>query len=158
MIDSRSARAEPAMIAASVLRLSYALGLLLAPDSMSKYGLAAPANGSGYARMTTRAFGAAHSNLCLFTLRAAVQNRDQRLVLRLNLGCDLGDLIATLLEWRTGDLPAAAAVGSVVLQSAGIATWGALLSRWGSAAAVRCPRAEPTTAARQSETWCRTSV
>jgi hypothetical protein len=63
MIDSRSARAQPTMIAASVLRLSYALGLLLAPDSMGTYRLAAPANGNGYARMTTRAFGAVHSNL-----------------------------------------------------------------------------------------------
>jgi hypothetical protein len=117
------------MIATSVLRLSYALGLLLAPDSMGTYGLAAPPNGNAYARMTTRAFGAVHSNLSLFTLRAALQNRNQRLVLGLNLGCDLGDLIATLVEWRTGDLPPAAAVGSVVLQSAGIATWGALLSR-----------------------------
>jgi hypothetical protein len=49
--------------------------------------------------------------------------------LRLNLGCDLGDLIATLAEWRTGDSPGAVAVGSVVLQSTGIATWGTLLSR-----------------------------
>jgi hypothetical protein len=117
------------MIAASVFRLSYALGLLLAPDSMSTYGLAAPANGNAYARMTTRAFGAVHSNLSLFTLRAALRHQNKQLVLRLNLGCDFGDLIATLVEWRTGDLRAATAVGSVALQSAGIATWGALLSR-----------------------------
>jgi hypothetical protein len=132
MIDGTSApnpSTQSVMIAASVFRLSYALGLLLTPDSMSNRRLAAAANGNAWARMTTRALGAVHSNLSVFTLRAALQNRDRELVLGLNLGCDLGDLIATLMEWRTGDLPAVLAVGSVVLQSAGIATWGALLSR-----------------------------
>lgn len=117
------------MIAVSAFRLSYAIGLLLAPDGMSARQLAAPAHGNAYARMTTRALGAVHINLSILTLRAAVRNHDIPVVLALNLGCDLGDLIATLMEWRTGDLPPVAGVGSVVLQSVGIATWGALLAR-----------------------------
>jgi hypothetical protein len=115
------------MIAASLTRLSYALGLLLAPDAMSKPRLAPDTPDNAYARMTTRAFGAVHTNLSLLSLRAAVLDRDVRLALGLNIGCDLGDLIATFLEWRDGDLPGAAAVGSTVVQSAGIATWSSVL-------------------------------
>ena len=92
------------LAAGSVVRLSYALGLLVAPDVMSARRLA-PEHASAYGRMTTRAFGAVHTNVSLFSLRAAVLNRDVRLALALNIGCDLGDLIATLLEWRDGDLP-----------------------------------------------------
>jgi hypothetical protein len=115
------------MIAGSVVRLSYAIGLLTAPDPMSKARLAPDAGDNAYARMTTRAFGAVHTNLSLLSLRAALVDRDLRLALGLNIGCDLGDLIATFLEWHDGDLPAAAAVGSTVVQSAGVATWSTVL-------------------------------
>ena len=87
----------------------------------------APEHGSAYGRMTTRAFGAVHTNISLLSLRAAGLDRDLRLALALNIGCDLGDLLATLLEWRKGDLPVAAVVGSAVVQSTGIATWSSLL-------------------------------
>jgi hypothetical protein len=53
----------------SLARLAYALGLLVSPDAMSAYRLA-PEHSSGYARMTTRAFGAVHINVALATLRA----------------------------------------------------------------------------------------
>jgi hypothetical protein len=110
------------MILGSLGRLSYALGLLLAPDAMGKRRLA-PSSDDAYVRMTARAFGAVHTNVSLLSLRAAILNRDTRLVLGLNIGCDVGDLLATFLEWRDDDLPAAAAVGSLIVQSAGIATW-----------------------------------
>jgi hypothetical protein len=61
--------------------------------------------------------------VALLSLRAAVLDRDAQLALGLNIGCDLGDVIATLLEWRDEELPGGAALGSVVVQSAGIATW-----------------------------------
>ena len=115
------------MAAATLVRLSYALGLLLAPDAMSKARLAPATPGNGYARMTTRAFGAVHANVSILSLRAAIRDEDVRLALGLNIGCDVGDLIATALEWRDQDLPAVAAVGSIVVQSAGIATWSTLL-------------------------------
>jgi hypothetical protein len=51
----------------------------------------------------------------------------RRLALVLNIGCDLGDLIATFLEWRDDDLPAVAALGCLIVQSAGIATWSTVL-------------------------------
>jgi hypothetical protein len=114
------------MAGGALVLLAYAIGLLLNPDAMSVRRLA-PEHGSAYARMTTRAFGAVHVNVALLTLRAGLVERDVRLVLALNAGCDLGDLIATLLEWRTRELPAGAAVGSTVVQSAGIATWIGLL-------------------------------
>ncbi|MFL5907776.1 MAG: hypothetical protein ACJ75Z_09305 [Solirubrobacterales bacterium] len=119
-MSRRSARSM--MVAGSLARLSYALGLLLAPESMSRLRLA-PAHADAYGRMTTRAFGAVHTNVSLLTLKAALQRRDEKVALALNLGCDLGDLIATLLERRNGDLPDMAAVGSVAVQSTGMAIW-----------------------------------
>jgi hypothetical protein len=83
----------------------------------------APEHSSAYGRMTTRAFGAVHANVSFLSLRAALLNRDVRLALALNFGCDFGDLIATLLEGRNGGLPIAAIAGSAVVQSAGMATW-----------------------------------
>jgi hypothetical protein len=115
------------MIAGSIVRLSYAVGLLLAPDTMSKPGLAPDTTDNAYSRMTTRAFGAVHTNVSLLTLRSALVDRDVPLALGLNIGCDLGDLVATFLEWRDGELPSAAAVGSTVVQSAGIAAWSTAL-------------------------------
>ncbi len=94
---------------------------------MSKRRLAADTTDDAYATMTTRAFGAVHTNLSLLSLRAALENRDIRLALGLNVGCDLGDLIATLLEWRYGGLPVGGVIGSTGLQSAGIATWSILI-------------------------------
>ena len=115
------------MVGGSLFRLAYAAGLLVAPDAMARAGLAADARGDGYARMTTRAFGGVHVNVALLTLRAAATGRDTRLALALNLGCDTGDLVATLLEARTGDLARDLAVGGTALQSTGIAVWGSLL-------------------------------
>ena len=108
------------MVVGSGARLAYAAGLLLAPDAMGKRRMAARTPGNGYARMTTRGFGSLHSNLALVSIRSAIIDRDLRLILGLNIGCDFGDLIATLLEWRKHELPAAAFVGSLALQSVGI--------------------------------------
>lgn len=119
------------MVAGALGRLAYALGLLMAPDRMSVLRLAPSANGNAYANMTTRAFGAVHTNVAMLTLRAALRKRDIRLVLGLNIGCDLGDLAATVLESRSGDLPAAALIGRAVVQSVGMATWAAVLRSLG---------------------------
>src|ERR1700751_3613131 len=108
------------MAAGSAGRPSYAVGLIAAPDAMSKLRLAARTPENSCARMTTRAFGAVHANIAPLSLRAAATGRDVRLALGLNVASDLGDLVATALEWRGGDLPAGAAVGSTVVQSSGI--------------------------------------
>jgi hypothetical protein len=115
------------MAAASLVRLSYALGLLLAPDMMSARRLAAATRGNAYATMTTRAYGAVHTNLSLLTLRAAALDRDTSVAVALNLGCDAGDLVATFLEWRGGELPTLAAIGSAALNGGGVGIWTALL-------------------------------
>jgi hypothetical protein len=115
------------MVAGSLARLSYALGLLLAPHEMNKFQLAAATRDNAIATMTTRAFGAVHTNLSLLTLRAALLNRDTRVALGLNIACDLGDLIATLLERRDGDLSRGETLASVALQSASMATWTTVL-------------------------------
>jgi hypothetical protein len=120
-MSSRSAQAM--MVVGSLGRLSYALGLLLAPHAMTRRRLAAATRGNPIATMTTRAFGAVHINVSLLSLRAAIGSRDTRLAGALNLGCDLGDLLATVLEWREGELTAGPAMASVALQSASVATW-----------------------------------
>lgn len=120
-------RARALMVAGSLARLSYALGLLLAPHGMNKLQLAAATRDNAVATMTTRAFGAVHTNLSLLTLRAAFLNRDTRVALGLNIACDFGDLVATLLERRDGDLGRGEVLASVVLQSAGMATWTTVL-------------------------------
>jgi hypothetical protein len=115
------------MVAGSLVRLSYALGLLFAPHTMNKLQLAAATRGNGVATMTTRAFGAVHTNVSLLTLRAALLHRDTRVVLGLNIACEFGDLVATLLERRDGDLSRGEALASVTLQCTSMATFATVL-------------------------------
>ncbi len=111
------------MVAGSLIRLSYALGALLAPDAMSARRLAPDVRGHAAGRMDFRAFGGLHVNIALLTLRAAVLNHDTELALRLNIGCELSDLATTLLEWRDRGGPDRILLGSAVVASAGLATW-----------------------------------
>ena len=122
-----AAAARAMMVAGSLGRLSYALGLLVAPNTMTTMRLAADTRGNPIATMTTRAVGAVHTNVALVSLRAAVLDGDSRAAVQLNLGCDFGDLVATLLEWRKGELGGGSAAASVALQSASLATWSAVL-------------------------------
>ena len=124
-MSTKTARAM--MVTGSLVRLSYALGLLVAPHTMNKLQLAAATRGNAVATMTTRGFGAVHTNLSLLTLRAAFLNRNTRVALGLNIACDFGDLIATLLERRDGDLSRGETLASVALQSASMATFATVL-------------------------------
>src|SRR4051794_23079344 len=90
--------------AASVARLSYALGLVASPQAMSRLRLGPATADNGMASMTTRAFGALHANLALATLAASLSDNHLELALRANLAADLGDLLGPLLEWRLGSL------------------------------------------------------
>ena len=117
------------MIGGSLIRLTYAFGLLVAPRSMSRWRLIGPDPPDPYARMTTRVFGALHTNLALHTIRAAVTGRAVGFVLGLNLTSDIADTLGATLEWHMGDLPALAALGNAAVQSFGLVTWSALLLR-----------------------------
>jgi hypothetical protein len=111
------------MVAGSLTRLSYALGALLAPDTMSALRLAPDIRGHAAGRMDFRAFGGLHINIALLTLRAACLNRDPEIALGLNIGCELSDLATTLLEWRDRGGPDRLLLGSVAVAAAGLATW-----------------------------------
>jgi hypothetical protein len=63
----------------------------------------------------------------LLTLRAAVHNRDTRLLLGLSVGCELSDITATLLEWRDRGQADRTVRGSLILASVGLATWATAL-------------------------------
>lgn len=63
----------------------------------------------------------------MLTLRAAIRNRNLRLLLALNLGCELSDVAATLLEWRDRGRADPVVRGSLALASVGLATWIAAL-------------------------------
>lgn len=117
------------MVAGSVPRLAYALGLLLAPRSMSRVGLIGPDPPDPFARMTTRAFGALHVNLGLHTIRSALSDRNVGFVLALNLTSDLADTLGPTLEWKLGDLPTWAALANATVQSFSMVTWSTLLWR-----------------------------
>ena len=123
------------MVGGSVARLSYALGLLLAPRTMSRWRLIGPDPPDPYARMTTRAFGALHAHLALRTIGAAARGRNVASVLALNLGSDIADTLGPTLEWRYGDLPGLAAAGNAAVQSLGLVSWSVLL--WRRRAAIR---------------------
>lgn len=115
------------MAVGSLLRLTYGFGVLFTPETMRAVRLV-PYQ-PGYFGMTTRGFGALHANLALMTVRSAVLDRDTRFGLRLNIGCDLTDLLATVLEWREGELPTGALLGSAAVQSAFVAIWTAAMRR-----------------------------
>lgn len=115
------------MVVASLARLTYALGMLVAPHEMNRRNLGADTRGNPLATMTTRGFGAVHVNVALMSLRAALGDGDRRAAAQLNLGCDLGDFTATMLESRFGELEPAHTAASVALQTASLAAWTAVL-------------------------------
>jgi hypothetical protein len=119
--------ARSLMGAGALVRLSYGLGALVAPDAMSSHRLAPDVRGHADGRMDFRGFGGLHINIALLTLRAAIRNRNTRLLLRLNVGCELSDMAATLLEWRDRDRADRVVRGSLALASIGLATWIAAL-------------------------------
>ncbi|HEY5342405.1 MAG TPA: hypothetical protein VIJ66_01955 [Solirubrobacteraceae bacterium] len=111
------------MGAGALTRLSYGLGALLAPDAMCSNRLAPDIRGHVDGRMDFRGFGGLHTSIALLTLRAARRNRNTRLLLALNLGCELSDLAATLLEWRDREHADPVVLGSLVVALVGIAAW-----------------------------------
>ena len=111
------------MGAGALTRLSYGLGALLAPDAMCANRLAPDIRGHADGRMDFRAFGGLQTTIALLTLRAVIRNRDRRLLLGLNVSCELSDLATTLLEWRDRGAADRTVVGSLALACVGLATW-----------------------------------
>jgi hypothetical protein len=111
------------MGAGALTRLSYGSGALITPEVMCSKRLAPDIRGHADGRMDFRGFGGLHIAIALLTLRAAVQNRNIHLLLGLNVGCELSDIAATLLEWRDRERADRVVRGSLALASIGLATW-----------------------------------
>ncbi|HWY89551.1 MAG TPA: hypothetical protein VNY31_02665 [Solirubrobacteraceae bacterium] len=111
------------MAVGALTRLSYGTGALLAPDAMCSQRLAPDIRGHADGRMDFRGFGGLHISIAVLTLRAAIQNRDTRLLLALSLGCELSDMTATLLELRDRGRADPTVLGSLILATVGLATW-----------------------------------
>ena len=111
------------MGAGAFTRLAYGAGALFAPDAMCSHRFAPDIRGHADGRMDFRGFGGLHISIAVLTLRAALQNRDTRLLLGLSLGCELSDLAATLLELRARGKADHTVRGSLILATVGLATW-----------------------------------
>jgi len=111
------------MGAGALVRLSYGLGALFAPEAMCSRRLAPDIRGHADGRMDFRGFGGLHISIAVLTLQAAIQNRNTRLLLGLSLGCELTDMTATLLEIRNRGGSDPTVLGSMILATVGLATW-----------------------------------
>jgi hypothetical protein len=110
---------------AAAVRLAYGLGSMLAPEAMSRARLAPDVRGHPAARMNLRGFGSLHTSLALGTLHAALRGRDLRPFLAVSAGCETGDALCGLLEWRDRGRADAMVAGSLAISAAGLAAWGA---------------------------------
>ena len=85
---------------ASVLRLSYGLGSVLAPEWMAAKRLAPTLRNHPDPRMNLRGFGGCQSGIALYTLATAQDRAPARSVLRLNALVDTFDAGVSMLEIR----------------------------------------------------------
>lgn len=115
------------MGAGALVRLSYGAGALFAPEAMCSHRLAPDIRGHADGRMNFRGFGGLHIGIAVLTLRAALQNRNTRLLLGLSLGCELSDMTATLLELRDRGRADPTVLGSLILATLGLANWSTAL-------------------------------
>ncbi len=109
--------------AGALTRLAYGAGALFAPEAMCAHRLAPDIRGHADGRMDFRGFGGLHISIAALTLRAALQNRNTRLLLGLSVGCELSDMAATLLELRARGRADPTVRGSLILATVGLATW-----------------------------------
>jgi hypothetical protein len=106
-----------------LIRMSYGLGALLAPDRMSASRIAPDVRDHPDGRMDFRGFGGLHTNIASATLCSAATDRYVAPMLVLNLGCEIADTAAGLLEWRDRGGPDRLVVGSLVLSTVGVGLW-----------------------------------
>jgi hypothetical protein len=113
----------------SLFRLAVGAGYLLAPETMSRRGLAPDIRGHDDGRMSTRGFGALHLGIGAASLRAAVRGEGIRELATLNLLCALGDSAATLLERRDRGEWDDVVLGSVPVDALDVGWWLNVLRR-----------------------------
>ncbi len=114
---------------ASVWRLAYGLGSMLAPEWMAANRLAPTLRDHPDPRMNLRGFGGQHIAIASLTMVAAYRTDLARPALVLNLACETFDAAAAMLELRARGAPDAIAVGGIVIPLAGALTWTAALRR-----------------------------
>ena len=113
----------------SLARLTVGVGYLAFPEAMARRRLAPDIRGHADGRMSTRGFGALHVGVALATLGAAVRGRSCRELAEVNLGCAVGDTLATVLERRSRGEWDRVVLGSVPVDLVDVAWWtGALRS------------------------------
>jgi hypothetical protein len=113
----------------SLFRLAVGAGYLVAPEHMSRKGIAPDVRGHPNGRMSARGFGALHVGIAAATLRAAVRGEGCREFALLNLGCGLGDTVATVLERRDRGSWDPVVAGSVPIDVLDVAWWTNVLRR-----------------------------
>lgn len=88
------------MTVASVWRLAYGLGSMLAPEWIAAHRLAPPLRDHPDPRMTLRGFGGSQGGIALYTLATARNRARARSALGLNAMVDGFDACVSVLEIR----------------------------------------------------------
>ena len=109
--------------AVALVKVSYGIGALLAPEALSRWRLAPGVRGHANGRMSLRGFGGYVLVLGSATLCSALRGRDLRPLLALNLLTETTDGATALLEWRDRGDADATVLGSLGISIAGIAAW-----------------------------------
>jgi hypothetical protein len=94
---------------------------------MARRRLAPDIRGDPEGRMSTRGFGALHIGVAPATLGAAVRGRSCRELAQVNLGCAVGDMLATVLERRSRGRWDRVVLGSVPVDLVDVAWWAGAL-------------------------------
>jgi hypothetical protein len=111
----------------SLFRLAVGIGYLTKPEMMARHRLAPDIRGHPDGRMSTRGFGALHTGIAVATLRAAARDESCRELAILNLGCALGDTVATLLERSDRGAWEPVVLGSLPVDLVDLAWWANVL-------------------------------
>src|SRR5687768_2723421 len=116
-------RWQTPMTIASVGRLAYGLGSMLAPEWMARSRLAPSLANHPDPRMNLRGFGGAQSGIALYTLASTRNRRQARSALRLNAVVDVFDAGVSMLEIRDRGRVDTVAGGGVVFNVILMAFW-----------------------------------
>ena len=108
---------------ASVSRLAYGAGAMLAPESMAANRLAPTLRDHPDPRMSLRGFGGAQSGIALYTLAKARSRARARELLWLNALVDTFDACVSLLEIRDRGGIDEVAGGGVVFNVTMLGLW-----------------------------------
>ena len=110
---------------ATLTRLAYGVGSMLAPEWIASRRLAPSLQGHPDPRMTLRGFGGAQTAIALYTLASLSSPRRARSVLGLNAAVDLLDAGVSLLERRARGRFDHSVTGGVAINVAVLLCWSA---------------------------------